>query len=188
MKGEDAFALNLRARFALQGSSLDWRADLAALLRSGVPIDPQFRTALAEAVQNKGDLGPRLDLRNVQSGTNRFAAIAVRHEWMRIGQWIMVLRESGITNEEAIEATSEQFGVTGGKCKKALAYFQKAAPIIASAVLTEAGRVIGQAFFENIYHHVFAYPKDKTFSNIDAELLRELGIPQSKAVGGYPLK
>jgi hypothetical protein len=180
----DALSLNHRARFALRGSSLDWRSDLAALLRSDVPIDRHFRDALADAIENKTDYGPRLDLRNMQSQTNRFAAIPARHEWMAIGQWISLLRDQGITNDEAIEKTSEHFNVTEGKCKKALAYFQKAAPIIEAALATEAGEAIGRFYVEGLYHSVFAYPKDTASAQMNAPLLRLLGIPLPKAVGG----
>lgn len=176
MTSDDPEGLNLRAVLALEGASLNWRADLAALFKSPVPIDRGSREAFADAIENETDDGPRIDIRNLKRTRDHFAAVVARQEWMEIGRWVQARRDEGSTAEDALWNASQNFAASEGKCKQALSYFQKASPAVERAILTPAGASIGRQFLENIFHQIHADPKDTSFARLNSGLIFELGL------------
>lgn len=112
MTDEDPENLNLRAYLALQGASLDWRDDLARLMRSDVPLSRMLRDRLADAFENEAQTGIRLELKNHKSARDQFAKIAILHERMKIGHWISERRAEGGTAKAVNAAAAEHFRVS----------------------------------------------------------------------------
>ena len=180
----DGLTLNIRAYQALDGTSVDWRYDLATLLRSDAPIEQWLRLKLADAIENKTSTGPALDLKNRDSQRRRTKRVAARFEWMTIGRWMDERKSEGCTVEEAVWRASEHFGVSEGKCKEAWGYYPAAILWIRNALLTEAGALFGEIMLESIYHQDHAEPNNTPFANLNPGLVEELQIPHSTAVGG----
>lgn len=179
----DGLKLNIRADAALRGGSLDWRADLAALLKSDAPIERWVRDALADAIMNQAATGPRLDLRNLKPASDHFDKVASRYEWMAIGRWIEARHAEGMTIEGATYLAVESFTdpegkpVSEGKCKRALTYYQHANRWVEQGLSTPSGETLGREMLERFHHEIDANPADRTFAQANAELLRALNIP-----------
>jgi len=130
--------LELRAYLALQGVSGaagkvgDWRNDVAAALRSNSPLSPEFREALATAIEgdlNGLGLGFRLELvanhGEKKRRQDRYGGMIVRGEWMSIGQWMADKIASGSSRADAIASASDTFAASREKCDAALVYFTR---------------------------------------------------------------
>jgi hypothetical protein len=130
--------LELRAYLALQGASGaagkagDWRNDVAEALRSNAPLSPEFREALASAID--GDLsglrlGFRLELAANHGKKKRlqdqFGGVIVRRDWMSIGQWIADKITSGSSRTDAVTSASDTFAASREKCDSAFVYFTR---------------------------------------------------------------
>jgi hypothetical protein len=135
----DHHELEVRAYLALQGASGaagkagDWRNDVAAALRSNARLSPEFREALASAIDgdlNGLGLGFRLELvadhGEKKRRQDRFGGKLVRREWMSIGKWMADKIASGSSRANAITSASDAFAASREKCDAALVYFTRA--------------------------------------------------------------
>ena len=114
--------LNKRAFFALKGYSLDWAADLIALLRSNVDIDPIIRETLADAIGGGNVDGTTLSLSGNKPNRYLKAAHAARKSWRKIAAWVAQKQSEGVKYEKAIEAAALEFRVSEKKCEAAVTY------------------------------------------------------------------
>lgn len=171
MKDGDGSAMNLRAYVALGGASLDWRGDLAKLLRSEEPLDRLLRDRLADLIENQDGEGPSLRLHNVKPQLDRFKRGAALYQWMDIGRWISARRAQGRTREEAIWEASGLFNSSDKKCEQALGYFMRADEWVAGALSTPAGAAIGREGLEDLHH---AMEADPTVRDLNRKLIESL--------------
>lgn len=122
-------SLELRAYYALEGKSEDWRGDLTAFLRSSEPISREIRDHFAKVIEGFDEDKPRLDLVNrkrqydTQKGYNR------RKIWQKIGEWIEIKIAEGMTRAAAIELASSNVrpAMSEKSCDAALDYSRRAA-------------------------------------------------------------
>jgi len=181
MADDDPKNLSLRAYLALQGASLDWRGDLAELMRSDVPLDRMLRDRLADAIENQGGEGPSIELNNHKEARDRFAGVASRHEWMEIGRWIEGERQRGVPKGASLEAAERHFGVGIKAAEKALTYYNRAKLWIDGALKSEAGQALGRDTLERLYHSITVRPEMK---RVNADLIRQLGLSHRNRIGG----
>ncbi len=158
MRDKDGPNMNLRAYVALGGASLDWRGDLAKLLRSEAPLDRLLRDRLADLIENQDGDGPSLRLHNVKPQQDRFKRGAALSQWMDIGRWISARRAQGRTREEAILEASDLFNSSDKKCEQALGYFMRADEWVTGALTTPAGAGLGRDDLEALHHAMEADP------------------------------
>ena len=173
MPADDADAMNLRAYMALAGASMDWRDDLARLLRSDVPLDRPLRDRLASLVDNVTGDGPRLELTGYKAAKDRFAGIASRQKWMEIGRWVSAYQKPDPSSPNATQAAAEFFVIGLKAVEAAVAYFNKAYVWIDRAMESEAGQTIGREWVERLYHSIIVSPETKRLND---GLLRQFGL------------
>ncbi|MXO75333.1 hypothetical protein GRI40_08920 [Altererythrobacter aerius] len=179
MAQDNDLRLNIRALAALGGASASWRSDLAELFSSDAPLEPWLRERLAAAFLNEKDTGARLNLANHDGDRRHQESVSARHDWMKIGRWISSRWAASGNKEQAIWDASEHFGISEGKGKKSIEYFQAAGPRIERALKTDAGTGLDRATIEQIYHALDSDPEDRTcFRQINRDLLRDLGLSQ----------
>jgi hypothetical protein len=173
MADDDPKSLCLRAYLALQGASLDWRGDLAELMRSDVPLSRMLRERLAAAFENESPEGPRLDLKNHKVASDRLKVNVARHDWMEIGRWTDAKREQGLSRKLALEKAAEHFVVGEKKCDEALIYYGRVKQWVDAALETQSGQALGRDWLERLYHSFISHPDMK---RVNAELIRQLGL------------
>jgi len=173
MSEDDPQGLDLRAYLALQRASLDWRRDLATLMRSDVPLSRLLRDRLADAFDNEAKEGPRLELKNHKVHRDAFAKLVVLHDRMRIGRWVARRRDEGATAAQANEEAAAYFRVSQKTVEPAFAYFNKASVWIDAAMDSEAGQTLGREMVERLYHSIAAQP---AFKKANAGLIQQLGL------------
>lgn len=173
MSDDGPDALSLRAYLALSGASIDWRSDLAAVMRSDAPLSRMLRTALADAFENESQQGPRLDLNNHKPNRDKFAGVVSRHEWMEIGKWIEARREQSPQGGDVVGEAAAHFGVGVKKAEKALTYYNKARFWVDAAMRSDAGQTIGREVVESLYHSIAVNPDMK---RVNADLIHQLGL------------
>lgn len=173
MPPDDPDALNLRAYLALQGAALDWRDDVARLLRSDAPVSRLVRNLLAAAVENVSEEGTKLDLAGHKAARDRFVGVVIRHEWMDIGRWVTDFRMRHPSGPSAVAAAAEHFGLGLKKVEAALAFFNKANLWVDQAMESEAGRDMGREWVESLYHSITVNPEIK---QVNEPLIRDMGL------------
>lgn len=152
---------------------MDWRDDLARLLRSEVALDRSLRDRLASLVENVTSDGPRLELTGHKSARDKFAGVASRHQWMEIGRWVVAYARSGAPGENVTQAASDHFGQGIKKVEAAVTYFNKVTLWVDRAMESAAGQVMGREWVERLYHSITVNPEMK---KLNEDLLRQLGL------------
>ena len=117
--------LNLKAWSALEGASLDWAGDIAALLRSEHPIHPIVREQMADVLEGRSFAGTTLTLKGGKASRDFVAGIEARRDRARIGRWIEARIASGQKRKDAILFASNEFAASVEKCGLALDYTRK---------------------------------------------------------------
>lgn len=118
--------LNLKAWAALDGASVDWAADVAALLRSDTPIHPIVRNRMADALEGKAGLVGTQMILSGGGGSKDFAiGLTARRQRVEIGRWIEDQIAKGCLRKDAIQAASDHFAASIEKCEAALTYTRK---------------------------------------------------------------
>jgi hypothetical protein len=173
MERDDADRLNIRAYLALQGGSMDWRRDLAELMRSDVPLSRMLRDRLAAAFENESPTGPRLELKNHKAARDRFAGVATKHQWMEIGRSITALTIANVPVGVATQLIADRAGASEKKCAAALGYYREATAWVQLALQSEAGAVIGPELLEKLHHSIHENP---AACAMNAELLSQLRL------------
>lgn len=161
MVADDANRLNLRAYLALAGATLDWRSDVARLLRSDVPLSRIMRDSLAAAIENITHEGPSLELTGHKAARDRFAGIASRHEWMAIARWVAEFKEQNLAGPNAVDAAATHFKLSVKKVESAVTYFNKTTVWVDQAMKSEAGQVMGRDWVERLHHSITVNPEMK---------------------------
>lgn len=173
MPDNDPRNLNVRAYIALDGATLDWRRDMAELMRSDVPLERNLREKLAAAFENETQEGPRLDLKNHKTRRDRFASIAARYAWMEIGRSITALIEANVTVSSAIQLIADRAGASTEKCEAALKYFRMTDKWVIRGLQSDAGQVLGRQMLEGLHHSTY---KNEGMRRVNAKLLDQLGL------------
>jgi hypothetical protein len=133
----------------------DWRADLANVLRSDEPLSPEFREALAKAIE--GNLhGFQLVLTAggslKKARQDHFDGVLVRLRWMEIGKWMRDRITAGATRNSAKEAAATEFGASSQKCDAALVYFDRVEAWLKSATQSDLGAMMGETSLLALFH------------------------------------
>ncbi len=118
--------LNRAAFDAALGFSVDWKADLAELLRSGQEISPSVREALADALEGKSFTRVAFKLEGHERLARWHASLQERRAWRDHGRRVAeLIREDGAALEVQFENAAEKLGTTESKSKKAYYYFKR---------------------------------------------------------------
>lgn len=152
---------------------MDWRLDLARLLRSDIPLDRSLRNRIAALVENVTDVGPRLDLNGHKSKQDRFVGVAKRHEWMEIGRWVNAYVKRTPESASATQAAADHFNQGKKKVEAAVTYYNRVTLWTDRAMESDAGKVMGREWVERLYHSITVNPEMKM---PNYELLRQLGL------------
>lgn len=173
MPDDFPYDLDLRAYLALSGASLDWRTDLAALLRSDLPLSRLLRDRLANLI-DEGDDGRRLELTGHKPNRHRFAGVASRYEWMEIGRWVDNRRRLHPDDpQSAVEAASHHFTLGEKKVEAAVSYYNKTSSWVEKALGSEDGQALGREWLERLYHSITVSPEMK---KLNQGLVKRLGL------------
>lgn len=123
-----ALPLERRAYRSLLGfvsSQIDRASDIAALLRSDIPLSQEFRRELADAFEGKGSFGTSISIKGSAKTSKLIDATLLRRKDLEIGRWICEKQNSGHKLVDAINDACDNFLVGHESAKKSLAYFKK---------------------------------------------------------------
>lgn len=116
----NAAHLNRAAISALIGLSMDWREDLANLLRSEAEISRIVRDLLAEAIERASPLGVEINMKNHDATAKRLEGLRIRRRWLEDGRKVAEIKKPKL---QQFLSASEIIGKSEGYCKDCYYYF-----------------------------------------------------------------